>query len=151
MRKVCRSSRPTFLLPGAARVAWVRAEFSGEMNALFIVPFWLRLPCDLRYPLQDRFAGKEFYVLGEPPPPHDPLLIHEEERPPCNLPVWIAGIRLKAAVTPNNPQVWMVAEERERELERIGKRLLRKGVVGADSKNLDTQILEFLEVGLPGR
>ena len=25
----------------------------------------------------------------------------------------------------------------------IGKRLLRKGVVGADSKNLDTQILEF--------
>ena len=75
MRKVCRSSRPTFLLPGAARVAWVRAEFSGEMNALFIVPFWLRLPCDLRYPLQDRFAGKDFYVLGEPPPPHDPLLI----------------------------------------------------------------------------
>ncbi len=79
------------------------------------------------------------------------MFIHEKERPPCNLPVWVAGIRLKAAVIPNDLQVWMVAEERERDLERIGKRLLRKGVVGADSKNLDTQILEFLEVDLPGR
>jgi hypothetical protein len=97
----------------------------------------LRLPCDLRHPLQDRFVGKDFCVLGEPPPPHDPLFIHEEERSPCNLPVWIAGIRLKAAITPNNPQIWMVAEERVRDLERIGKRLLRKGVVGADCENLD--------------
>jgi len=65
------------------------------------------------------------------------LFIHEEERPPRNLPVWIAGIRLRAAVTANDLQVWIVAEERERELERIGKRLLRKGVVGADCENLD--------------
>jgi len=107
------------------------------MSALFIVPFWLRLPCDLRYPLQDRFAGKDFCVLGEPPPSHDPLFIHEEERPPCNLPVWVTWIRLRAAVTPNDLQVWIVAEERERDLERISKRLLRKGVVGADCENLD--------------
>jgi hypothetical protein len=65
------------------------------------------------------------------------LFIHEEERPPCNLPVWVTWIRLRAAVTPNDLQVWIVAEERIRQLERIGKRLLRKGVVGADCENLD--------------
>ena len=44
-----------------------------------------------------------------------------------------------------------VAEQRERQLERIRERLLSEGVVGADPKDLDTQFVELAVVGLPGR
>src|SRR5207244_5603867 len=44
-----------------------------------------------------------------------------------------------------------VAEERERQLQRVGERLLRERRVGADGEVLDTQGFEAFEVGLPGR
>src|SRR5438093_5782548 len=108
MRNVRRSSRPPLLLPGAARLTWVRAEFS-EMNAVFIGPFWLRLPRNLLRHLQDRLARKDLIASGRPPPPNDPLLIHEEECP--------IGIRLawgKAVVSFDHLQVRKVTEERVR-------------------------------------
>src|SRR5712691_13191072 len=122
MRNVRRSSRPPPLLPGVARPAWVRTEFSVEMNALFITPFshhrrffcqhLLRLPCNLLRHFQDRSVRKDLIVTGRPPPPDDPLLIHEKE---CSL-----GIRStwgKAAVSFGHLQVRKVAEEWVRELE----------------------------------
>jgi hypothetical protein len=41
------------------------------------------------------------------------------------------------AVIPDNLEVRRVAEERVRELQRLRKRLLCEGVVGADSENLN--------------
>jgi hypothetical protein len=58
---------------------------------------------------------------------------------------------LQHTISPTDLQVRMVAEERVRELERICKRLLRKGIVRTDPEHLDVQILEFAVVGLPGR
>jgi hypothetical protein len=49
----------------------------------------LAQPGDLPYPLENRFAGKEFrLLLGEPPPSHDPLLVDTEERPPRSQLAW---------------------------------------------------------------
>ncbi len=45
----------------------------------------------------------------------------------------------------------MIAKERIRQLERIGKCLLRKRDVGTEPEDLDIQGLEFLVVDLPGR
>ncbi len=102
----------------------------------------LGFPHNLPRGLQDWIAGKEFRLfLGEPPPSHNPPLIDEEERPPCREPAWVGGIMLQHAVTPTDLQVRMIAEERVRELERICKRLLRKGIVRADSEHLDVQVL----------
>src|SRR5262249_47238633 len=44
-----------------------------------------------------------------------------------------------------------VAEERIWQLQRVLKRLLRKGIVGTDAENLDVQLLELAVIGLPGR
>jgi len=43
----------------------------------------------------------------------------------------------KNAVIPDNLEVRRVAEERVRELQRLRKRLLCEGVVGADPENLN--------------
>ena len=44
-----------------------------------------------------------------------------------------------------------VAEQRVRQLQRVGKGLLRERVVGANAEDLDTEGFEALVVGLPGR
>src|SRR2546427_6475760 len=106
----------------------------------------LWLPRNLLRHFQDRLARKDLIVTGRPPPPDDPLLIHEKE---CPL-----GIRLawgKAVVSFDHLQVRKVTEERVRKLERVRKCLLREGVATADCENLDVQILEFAVIGLPGR
>ncbi len=58
---------------------------------------------------------------------------------------------LNTGVIPDDLQLRMIAQKRVRELQRIGERLLGKGVVCADTKNLDVQLLELLIVDLPGR
>src|SRR5262245_5796026 len=145
MMNVRRSSRPPLPLPGVGRLAWLRAE-SSEMNAVFIRFFWLRLPREFLRRLQERFVRKDLVVTGKPPPPDDPLLIHEKE---CPLGIYLAW--RKTVVSFGHLQVRKVTEERVWELERVRKCLLREGVVGADRENLDVQILEFAVIGLPGR
>src|SRR4029077_15238359 len=44
-----------------------------------------------------------------------------------------------------------VAEQRVRQLQRFGERLLRERQVGTDAEVLNPEIYETLEVGLPGR
>ena len=58
---------------------------------------------------------------------------------------------LNTGVIPDNLQLRMIAQEWEREFQRIRERLLRERVVCADPENLDVQLLELLIVDLPGR
>jgi hypothetical protein len=58
---------------------------------------------------------------------------------------------LNAGVVSDDLQLRMIAKERVRQLQGIGKRLLGKWVVCADPENLDVQLLEFLIIDLPGR
>ncbi len=58
---------------------------------------------------------------------------------------------LNTGVIPDDLQLRMIAQERVRELERIGECLLGEGVVCADPENLDVQLLELPIVDLPGR
>ena len=58
---------------------------------------------------------------------------------------------LNTGVIPDDFQLRMIAQERVRELERIGERLLGEGVVCADPEYLDIQLLELLIVDLPSR
>jgi len=58
---------------------------------------------------------------------------------------------LQHPVRPNNLQVRIVAQQRVRQLKRIGKRLLRKDIAGTEPKNLDVQLLELAVVSLPGQ
>src|SRR5215471_17154210 len=44
-----------------------------------------------------------------------------------------------------------VAEQRVRQLQRFGERLLREGQIGTDAENLDAKSFEPFVVGLPGR
>src|SRR5713101_6016016 len=101
----------------------------------------LRFSCDLLQRLQKRFSGEHhvFPTLDEPPLPDNPLHINQEEGP-----LWDPelGQRLAGgsdAVMPSHLQVRPVAEDRVRQMERLRKRLLRKGMVGADRENLDVQ------------
>ncbi len=58
---------------------------------------------------------------------------------------------LNTGVIPDDLQLRMIAQERVRELQRIGECLLRESVVRADPENLDVQLLELFVVDLPGR
>ncbi len=58
---------------------------------------------------------------------------------------------LNPGVIPDDLQLRMIAEKRVRQLQRIGECLLGEGVVRADPKNLNVQLLELLIVDLPGR
>src|SRR5437870_3891656 len=95
----------------------------------------LRLPRNLSCYLQDRFAGKGGGVVRQPPPTHDPLFIYEKERP--------AGhnrASVQDAVTANGLQLRTVAQEWERQIERVRKGLLRGLEAGTtDGKNLHVQ------------
>ncbi len=58
---------------------------------------------------------------------------------------------LNAGVIPDDLQLRMITQERERQLQRIGECLLGEWVVCADPKDLDVQLLELFVVDLPGR
>ncbi len=58
---------------------------------------------------------------------------------------------LNTGVIPNDFQLRMIAQERVRELERIGECLLGESVICADPEYLDVQLLELPIVDLPGR
>lgn len=108
----------------------------------------LLLPSRLARCLEHVLAGEHGVVRDQPLPPDDPLLIHQEERPPCSR-IWpmldhhvavLNGANLvwpKDAVIPDNLEVRGVAEERVRELKRLRERLLCEGMVSADPENLD--------------
>jgi hypothetical protein len=55
------------------------------------------------------------------------------------------------AVTPNGFSFDEVTQQRIRQFEGFGERLLRERVVGADGENLNAESLEPFVVGLPGR
>src|SRR6266446_5598279 len=99
----------------------------------------LRLPCDLSRYLQDRFAGKVAEPSASPPPPHDPLRIDEEERPSGHN---RAGVQ--DTITAHGLQRRMVAQDWERQIERVRKGLLRGLEAGTtDGKNLHVQFPEL--------
>ena len=110
----------------------------------------LALSRDLPHFLQDRLAGKDILVLDQPLPPDDTLLVDNEKPPSRNQPLCLA-MSLNAGVIPDDLQLRMIAQERVRQLQRIGESLLGEGVVRADPENLDIQLLELLIVDLPGR
>ena len=66
-------------------------------------------------------------------------------------PARLAEIVLQDAVAPNHLEVRIIAEERVRQLQGVGKRLLRKQAIRADAQHLDIQVLERLIVGPTGR
>ena len=105
----------------------------------------LRFPCDLSRHLQNRFAGKGGGVVRQPPPPHNPLLVYEKERPSGHNQ---AGVQ--DAVTANGLRRRKVAQDWERQIERVRKGLLRGRVAGTDGENLHVQFPELAIIGLPG-
>ena len=54
-------------------------------------------------------------------------------------------------VASSDIQLWMIAQERVRQLQGISECLLGKGVVCANPENLNIKRLELLIVDLPGR
>jgi hypothetical protein len=114
-----------------------------ESSAPLLFPFLL----ELAHPFQDRFAGKD--LLGIPPPltSNDALSIDEEEPPHRRRRF---PVRVETAVTLNHIQVGKVAQQRIRQLERIGECLLRERIIGADSENLYVQAFKLAVIGLPG-
>src|SRR5262249_2646270 len=118
----------------------------------FIVTACSLFPCKLPRPLQDRIAGKErCLLLWEPLSLDSAGFINQEERSPRHQTTWVDAIILQHAVVSNDPQVRIVTEQRIGQLQRIGKRLLRKDVVGAERENLHVQFLKLVVVDLPGR
>ena len=102
----------------------------------------LRFPRNLPRRLQELLSGKDSQVLADPPPPDDSLLIHEKKGPFCyhTLTTWIIGLPFCSSVHNTirfGDFQGHVAEQRIRQLERVRKRLLRKGIVAANPQNLD--------------
>lgn len=114
----------------------------------FFYRFRLTLADDFLDTPQDRVAiyHRRPWVLDDPLLADHSLRIDEKERP-------IRGHRLfvEYTVTTDDLSLRVVAEQRVRQLKRVGERLLRKGRIGADREILDTQGFEALEVSLPGR
>ena len=77
----------------------------------------LGFPHYLPHLLQNRVAGKKCTLdLGKPLLPNDPLLINQEEGPPCSQPARLGEIMLQDAVAPNHLEVRIVTKERVRQL-----------------------------------
>lgn len=86
------------------------------------------------------------WVLDDPLLADHSLWIDEKERPVRDHRLFV-----KHTVTADDFPLRKVAEQRVRQLQRVGERLLRKSRIGADCEILDTQGFEAFEVGLPGR
>jgi hypothetical protein len=59
-------------------------------------------------------------------------------------------MRLEARVALNNLESGVVAEERIREMKRVRKGYLGKGVLGSNPQNLHPPLLEGAVINLPG-
>ena len=76
--------------------------------------------------------------------------IYEDKRPPCRHTVWVTGMRLEARVALTHLESGVVAEERIREVKRVRKGYLGKGVLGSNPQHLHPQLLERAVINLPG-
>src|SRR5688572_5431293 len=85
-------------------------------------------------------------VLDQPLLAYDAVRIDEEKGP-----IRRRRLLIEDAVVAHDRPLGKVAEERERQLQGLGKRLLREWVARADREVLDAELLEALVVGLPGR
>ena len=74
------------------------------------------------------------------------LRVDEKERPDRGH-----YLLVEDSISPDDLPFDEVAQQRIRQLQGFGERLLRERVVGADGENLNTQGFEPLVVGLPGR
>jgi hypothetical protein len=112
----------------------------------------LALPGELPCLLQNRVAGeKRCLDLREPLLLDNAFLINQEEGPPGRQPARLGKIMLQDAVAPNHLEVRIIAEERVRQVQGVGKRLLREQAIRTDTKHLDIQVLELLVVGPTSR
>jgi hypothetical protein len=125
---------------------------TGRLTASLGCPDSLGLTCQLAHLLEDRIAGEQCTLhLRQPFLPNDPFLIDQEECPSSTQLVGLSEVMLHHPVRPTDLQVWMVAEQWVRQLERIGKRLLREGTGRTNPQHLHLQVLERLVIGPPGR
>src|SRR6185369_9551205 len=85
-------------------------------------------------------------VLDNPLLADDALRIDEKK-----CPVRKHQFLVEDSVAARDLRFGKVAEQRVRQLQRFGERLLRERQVGTDAEVLNPQIYETLEVGLPGR
>src|SRR5438105_2013962 len=73
-------------------VRWIRDEIHSQMSTATVYEiFRLGLFHHLPHRLQKPLTGKDVEILTNPPPPHDALLINEEERP-LGDPPYIMGV-----------------------------------------------------------
>jgi hypothetical protein len=84
--------------------------------------------------------------LTGPPRLHDSSLINQKI-------IWLRhnSAFVNDAVAPDHVHCRKIAEKREGEIERCGERLLRERITGGEPKNLNVQVFELAELGLPGR
>ncbi len=85
-------------------------------------------------------------VLDHPLLAEDSLRIDEKEGP-----VRVHRFLIEHAEAADDLPLGNIAEQRKWQAERVGEGLLGKRIVGADAEVLDTQGLEPVVVGLPGR
>ena len=125
-----------------------------------------RFSPNLLYRLEEWFIGKYSRGLADPLPADDSLLIYEEKCSFGNASFKIGVIFLLTVAFLSDRKTscaevlnairlgglqQRVTEEWVRQLQRVGKRFLRKGKRIGDAEELDVQFFEFLVIGLPGR
>ena len=86
------------------------------------------------------------WVLDDPLLADHSLPVDQKERPDRDH-----RLLVEDPVGADDLPVRKVAEQRVRQLQGLGERLLRERRVGADAEDLDTEVLKALVVGLPGR
>jgi hypothetical protein len=117
-----------------------------------VTPCIALLPDNLPLCLQELCTGEHniFPTLHEPLPSDNALCINQEKSAFGDPVLGKCGIARQAAILLGHLHIRKVAEEWIWQLQRLCERLLREGMVRADSENLDIQLLEFGVIGLPG-
>ena len=110
----------------------------------------LRLGRHLLDLLHNEGTGHDVARLPLPLPADDALAIDEDQRPPGRQAVGGTGMRLEARVALNHLERGGVAEERIRQVQRVRKGFLGKGVLGRNPQHLHPQRLERAVINLPG-
>lgn len=97
---------------------------------------------------QDRVAihHRRLRVIENPLLADHTLRVDEKKRPDRGH-----YLLVEDSISPDDLPFDEVAQQRVRQLQGFGKRLLRERVVGADGEDLNIQGFEPLVVGLPGR
>src|SRR2546425_4605292 len=138
-----RASRRRAALPGRpARRAAVRPSPPGGSTS------WSALGEHLSDILQESVAINNHLptVLDDPLLADDALWINQKKRP-----VRQHVFLIEDPVAAHELPVGEVAEQRKRQLQGFGERLLREGQVCAGGEVLDAQVFEALVVSLPGQ